>query len=341
MGVQWWSSWYPGAEPGGGGYVAQRMMSAKNEKHAIFATLFFQIAHYALRPWPWILVGLCCLVLYPDLAVPREGYVMAMNEFLPAGLKGMLLVAFLAAYMSTISTQLNWGASYLVNDLYKRFTRPVSSFKSEEVAEKHYVMAARIVTIVIMAIAMAVSPFIHSISGVWEFIMECGAGLGLVLILRWYWWRINAWSEIAATIAPFFAYAVCKFGIEGVLVKGAELAYWQNNKITFFITVIFTTITWLVTTFATKPESEATLSHFYNKVRPMGNWGKFTLPANVGKPGYLVLCWLSSIVMIYSTLFFIGKLIFKEYSEAGIYAAVVVVAFFILRYCSMKTKVLE
>ena len=341
VGVQWWSSWYPGAEPGGGGYVAQRMMSAKNEKHAIFATLFFQIAHYALRPWPWILVGLCCLVLYPDLAVPREGYVMAMNEFLPAGLKGMLLVAFLAAYMSTISTQLNWGASYLVNDLYKRFTRPVSSFKSEEVAEKHYVMAARIVTIVIMAIAMAVSPFIHSISGVWEFIMECGAGLGLVLILRWYWWRINAWSEIAATIAPFFAYAVCKFGIEGVLVKGAELSYWQNNKITFFITVIFTTVTWLVTTFATKPESDATLSHFYNKVRPMGNWGKFTLPANVGKPGYLVLCWLSSIVMIYSTLFFIGKLIFKEYSEAGIYAAVVVVAFFILRYCSMKTKVLE
>lgn len=341
IGVQWWSSWYPGAEPGGGGYVAQRMMSAKNEKHAIFATLFFQIAHYALRPWPWILVGLCCLVLYPNLPVPREGYVMAMNEFLPAGLKGMLLVAFLAAYMSTISTQLNWGASYLINDLYKRFSRPISTFVSEEVAEKHYVMAGRIVTIVIMAVGLMVSPYIKSISGVWEFIMECGAGLGLVLILRWYWWRINAWSEIAATLAPFVAYAVCKFGIEGNLVTGTELVWWQGNKITFFITVIFTTIAWLVVTFLTKPEDDKTLSNFYNKVRPMGNWGKFTLPANVGKPGYLVICWLSSIVMIYSTLFFIGKLIFKEYNEAGIYAAVIVVAFIILRYSSMKTKILE
>jgi Na+/proline symporter len=341
VGVQWWSSWYPGAEPGGGGYVAQRMMSAKNEKHAIFATLFFQIAHYALRPWPWIIVGLCCLVLYPPLETPRDGYVMAMNDFLPAGLKGMLLVAFLAAYMSTISTQLNWGASYLVNDLYKRFKRPESTFANVDAAEKHYVLAGRVVTILIMGVALWVTQFITSISGVWAFIMECGAGLGLVLILRWYWWRINAWSEIAATLAPFVAYAVCKFGIEGNLVTGTELVWWQGNKITFFITVIFTTIAWLVVTFLTKPEDDKTLSNFYNKVRPMGNWGKFTLPANVGKPGYLVICWLSSIVMIYSTLFFIGKLIFKEYNEAGIYAAVIVVAFIILRYSSMKTKILE
>lgn len=341
VGVQWWSSWYPGAEPGGGGYVAQRMMSAKNEKHAIFATLFFQIAHYALRPWPWIIVGLCCLVLYPGLETPRDGYVMAMNDFLPAGLKGMLLVAFLAAYMSTISTQLNWGASYLVNDLYKRFKRPESTFANVDAAEKHYVLAGRVVTILIMGVALWVTQFITSISGVWAFIMECGAGLGLVLILRWYWWRINAWSEIAATLAPFIAYAVCKFGIEGNLVTGTELVWWQGNKITFFITVIFTTISWIVVTFLTKPEDDKTLSNFYNKVRPMGNWGKFTLPANVGKPGYLVICWLSSIVMIYSTLFFIGKLIFKEYNEAGIYAAVVVVAFIVLRYSSMKTKILE
>jgi SSS family solute:Na+ symporter len=341
VGVQWWSSWYPGAEPGGGGYVAQRMMSAKNEKHAIFATLFFQIAHYALRPWPWIIVGLCCLVLYPGLETPRDGYVMAMNDFLPAGLKGMLLVAFLAAYMSTISTQLNWGASYLVNDLYKRFKRPESTFANVDAAEKHYVLAGRVVTILIMGVALWVTQFITSISGVWAFIMECGAGLGLVLILRWYWWRINAWSEIAATLAPFVAYAVCKFGIEGNLVTGSELLWWQGNKITFFITVIFTTIAWLVVTFLTKPEDDKTLSNFYNKVRPMGNWGKFTLPANVGKPGYLVICWLSSIVMIYSTLFFIGKLIFKEYNEAGIYAAVIVVSFIVLRYASMKTKILD
>lgn len=341
VGVQWWSSWYPGAEPGGGGYVAQRMMSAKNEKHAIFATLFFQIAHYALRPWPWILVGLCSLVLYPGLAHPGDGYVMAMNDFLPAGLKGMLLVAFLAAYMSTISTQLNWGASYLVNDLYKRFSRPVSNFDNEEKAEKHYVMAGRVVTLLVMVIALWVSTKITSISDVWAFIMECGAGLGLVLILRWYWWRINAWSEIAATVAPFIAYAVCKFGIEGNLVTGDDLVYWQSNKITFFITVAFTTVVWLVVTFITKPEDDKTLAHFYNKVRPMGSWGKFTQQANVGKPGYLVVCWISSIVMIYSTLFFIGKLIFKEYTEAGIYAAVIVVAFIVLRYFAMKTKILE
>jgi Na+/proline symporter len=341
VGVQWWSSWYPGAEPGGGGYVAQRMMSAKNEKHAIFATLFFQIAHYALRPWPWILVGLCCIVLYPGEVEPRFGYVKAMKDFLPAGLKGMLLVAFLAAYMSTISTQLNWGASYLVNDLYRRFSRPVSTFVNEEAAEKHYVLAGRVVTIVIMAVALWVTQFITSISGVWSFIMECGAGLGLVLILRWYWWRINAWSEIAATVAPFVAFAVCKFGIEGNIVTGDELVFWQANKITFFITVLFTTVTWLAVTFLTKPESDATLSHFYNKVRPMGNWGKYTIKANVGNPGYLVVCWLSSIMMIYSTLFFIGKLIFKEYSEAGMYAAIAVVAFFVLRHFAMKTKVLE
>ena len=341
IGVQWWSSWYPGAEPGGGGYVAQRMMSAKNEKHAIFATLFFQIAHYALRPWPWILVGLCCLVLYPNIAVPREGYVMAMNDFLPAGLKGMLLVAFLAAYMSTIATQLNWGASYLVNDLYKRFTRPESSFANVDAAEKHYVMAGRVVTVIVMFIGLWASTKITSISGIWEFIMECGAGLGLVLILRWYWWRINAWSEIAATVAPFIAYAVCKFIIEGNLVTGDNLAWWQGNKITFFITVLFTTVTWLSVTYLTKPEEESVLRNFYNKVRPMGNWGSFTLQENKGKPGFLVACWLSSIIMIYSTLFFIGKLIFKEWNEAMIYCGIVIISFLVLRYSSMKTKVLE
>lgn len=353
IGVQWWSSWYPGAEPGGGGYVAQRMMSAKNEKHAIFATLFFQIAHYALRPWPWILVGLCCLVLYPNIAVPREGYVMAMNDFLPAGLKGMLLVAFLAAYMSTIATQLNWGASYLVNDLYKRFTRPENSFANVDAAEKHYVMAGRIVTIIVMFIGLWASTKINSISGIWEFIMECGAGLGLVLILRWYWWRINAWSEIAATLAPFVAYAICKFGIEGmVIVEGIsiyphsilsadDLTWWQNNKITFFITVAFTTLTWLAVTYLTKPEDETTLRKFYDKVRPMGNWGSFTLNTNQGKPGALVMCWLSSIIMIYSTLFFIGKIIFKEWNDAGIYGVIAIVAFLGLRHFSMKTKILE
>ncbi len=201
IGFQWWASWYPGAEPGGGGYVAQRMMSTKNERDSVYATLLFQIAHYCLRPWPWILVGLASLVLYPELGAneKRLGFVMAMKDFLPAGLMGLLLVAFLAAYMSTISTQLNWGASYLVNDFYLRFFEPGAS-------QKKLIKVSRIVTFLLMIIAVFATSQMNSISGVWQFIIECGAGLGLVLILRWYWWRINAWSEITATIAPFIGY---------------------------------------------------------------------------------------------------------------------------------------
>lgn len=197
-GFQWWACWYPGAEPGGGGYVAQRMMSTRSDRDAVYATLFFQIAHYCIRPWAWIIVGLAAVVLYPDIPTDdvRLGYVYAMRDFLPEGWRGLLLVAFLAAYMSTISTQLNWGAGYLVNDVYKRFVR-------KDAAPNHYVLAARLSTLLLMAIGLGVSFFVNSISAAWGFIMQAGAGLGLVLILRWYWWRINAWSEIAATVAPF------------------------------------------------------------------------------------------------------------------------------------------
>lgn len=342
VGVQWWSSWYPGAEPGGGGYVAQRMMSAKNEKHAIFATLFFQIAHYALRPWPWILVGLCCMVLYPNLpmAEAKNGYVMAMNDFLPAGLKGMLLVAFLAAYMSTISTQLNWGASYLVNDFYKRFYKPEHMFDSSDQAEKHYVAAGRIITIIIMIVGLYVTTQIQSIKAVWEFILECGAGLGLVLILRWYWWRINAWSEIAATLAPFFAYAVVKF----LVIPGLspdEQAFWAANKVGFFIIVMFTTLTWVAVTYLTPPESDSVLAKFYNKVRPGGQWGQYANNAEPQNMGALVVCWLSSIIMIYCTLFLIGEVIFKNWAQAGQYGLVALLSFFVLRRFAFKTKVLD
>ena len=181
IGFQWWASWYPGAEPGGGGYIAQRMMSTKNEKHSVFATLFFQVAHYCLRPWPWIIVALCTLVLYPEIAAsdPKQGYVMAMkDDFLPIGLKGLLLVAFLAAYMSTISTQLNWGASYLVNDFYKPFLRPPGSLKKGQDENRFYVGVSRAITIILMLASLAVTTQIKSISGVWLFILECGAGLG-------------------------------------------------------------------------------------------------------------------------------------------------------------------
>ncbi|MFQ6676221.1 MAG: sodium:solute symporter family protein, partial [Fidelibacterota bacterium] len=198
LGVQWWASWYPGAEPGGGGYVAQRMMSARNEKHSLFATLWFIIAHYAVRPWPWIIVALVSLTVYPDLPLESkgEGFVMVMRDYLPAGLLGLLLAAFLAAYMSTISTQLNWGTSYVVNDFYRRFYR-------RDGKEHHYVGVSRITTLVIMIISLMVTSKLDRISDAWALILEFSGGIGLVLILRWFWWRINAWSEISAMVAPF------------------------------------------------------------------------------------------------------------------------------------------
>jgi len=298
--VQWWSSWYPGAEPGGGGYVAQRMMSAKDEKNSILATLLFQVAHYCIRPWPWILVGLCSIVLYPELgeSEKRLGYVMAMKEFLPPGLKGLLLVAFLAAYMSTISTQLNWGASYLINDLYKRFVKPNAS-------ETHYVQAARWATILSMAISLAVTSRIESISGVWGFIIECGAGLGGVLILRWYWWRINAWTEIAATLSPFVFYGLAR-------------AYGSVFPESYFFTVGGTTITWLLVMWLTPPENNNTLQKFYDKVQPGGWWKPFAGTHESPQTAGLVLAWLSATVFTYSVLFSTGYLLFSEWKQAAV-----------------------
>ncbi len=322
--MQWWASWYPGAEPGGGGYIAQRMMSAKNEKHSIFATLFFQIAHYCLRPWPWIIVGLCTIVLYPELgfADKKLGYVMAMKDFLPAGLKGLLLVAFLAAYMSTISTQLNWGTSYLINDFYKRFLKPPSRFSSPELAERHYVKTSRIATLFAMLFALFATTRITTISGVWSFIIECGAGLGLVLILRWYWWRINAWAEIAATIAPFIGYTFGRY------ILGLQFPD------SFFITVSFTTISWITVMFLTRPEKNETLNTFYHRVRPEGWWHpvrkNLELPETPSRLGGLALCWLFAVIMTYSILIGTGKLIFHEWNAALISLAVALVSGYLL-----------
>jgi Na+/proline symporter len=322
IGVQWWSSWYPGAEPGGGGYVAQRMMSAKDENQAVYATLLFQVAHYALRPWPWILVALCTLVLYPGLENPGMGYIKAMNDFLPAGLKGLLVVAFLAAYLSTISTQLNWGAGYLVNDVYKRFSAKNST-------DKELITASRLATVFLCLLGIAVTPMITSIEDTWKFIMECGAGLGLVLILRWYWWRINAWSEIAATVAPFIGYAISKFYLG-----------WEFPN-SFFLTVGFTTVSWLLVTFITKPTEKQTLTSFYNKVQPGGWWAPISATQPEGfKPGYLALCWLSGITFTYAMLFGVGKFIFGEYSLAAIWLVTAVIALGLLRFGMGKTKVL-
>lgn len=313
IGVQWWSSWYPGAEPGGGGYVAQRMMSCRSEKDAIGATMFFQIAHYALRPWPWILVGLSALVLYPQLA-PNEkelGFVFAMRDFLPAGLKGLLLAAFFAAYMSTISTQLNWGAGYLINDLYKRFIAPLAD-------EKQLVAASRLATVLLMIVGLLVTTQLKTIENAWSFVIECGAGLGLVLILRWYWWRINAWSEIVATAAPFVGYSVA-------------LAVGLKFPESFFLTVGFTTVAWLVATFVTKPEKELTLRTFYERVQPTGFWG---ILSENGKNNYnnfrLLISWLSATVFVYAVLMLFGKLILHDWNESMLLGAIALVALSVL-----------
>ena len=333
VGVQWWASWYPGAEPGGGGYVAQRMMSTKNEKHSIYATLLFQVAHYCIRPWPWIIVALCAMVLYPELSMEnkKEGFVMAMRDFLPAGMKGFLLVAFFAAYMSTLSTQLNWGASYLINDVYKRFIKRPEEFATTNASEKHYVGISRIITIVLMVVSLAVTTQMQTISGVWSFLIECGAGLGLVLILRWYWWRINAWSEIVATIAPFIGYAISRYVL--------KLEFPDS----FFITVGFTTISWLLATYMTEPTDDEKLKSFYRRIHPGGWWEPIRLATGMKKSdqqmGKLVVCWLSAVAMTYSILFLTGSLIFHEWMNALIYAGIALASWLLLSVFITRTKI--
>ena len=310
IGVQWWSSWYPGAEPGGGGYVAQRLMSAKSERDATLSSLLFQILHFCLRPWPWIIVALCTLLLYPGLANPKDGYVLAMRDHLPVGVKGLLLASFLAAYMSTVSSQFNWGAGYLTSDLYLRFFNPQASLKRQ-------VAAGRIATVFIAALGLYVTQYISSISEVWVFMIEAGAGIGLVLILRWYWWRINAWSEITASIVPLVVYGL----VTQAKVFGEMNAVFPNS---FFIIVAATTVSWLLVTFLTNPESAIVLDKFYRRVRPEAGWEPVRiaagLPRENGRLGMRLITWLAAIGMGYSTLFTSGSLLFQRWADAGLWA---------------------
>ncbi len=302
IGVQWWASWYPGAEPGGGGYVAQRMMSAKDEKHSLLATLWFIVAHYCVRPWPWILVGLVSVVMFPTLPIEQkeDGFVLVMRKILPNGLKGLLIAAFLAAYMSTLSTHLNWGTSYLLNDFYKRFIR-----RNEE--EAHYVAVSRVMTVLMMVVSLVITFFVlQTIQGAWSFILQCGAGVGFVLILRWFWWRLNAWSEIASIVAPFVAYSYLAAFTE---VKFPE---------TLFYIVGFTIAVTLVVTFLTPPESVEHLKNFYRRTRVGGLFWKpisDLLPEVKSDGNYfsLFLNWFLGVVLVYAFLFGIGKIIFGQW----------------------------
>lgn len=367
VGLQWWSSWYPGSDPGGGGYVAQRMMSAKNEEHSLFATLWFTIAHYAIRPWPWIVVALAALVLLPRAhspeALQKENpamyelaerayddrtllhsddptfqdeefrqfyekyentidpgvmYPKLMIRHLPAGLLGLLLATFLAAYMSTIASQLNWGTSYIVNDFYRRFIKPDKD-------ERHYVLVSRVSIVLLVLLSLLITRFLlHTVSGAWEFIINASAGMGAALILRWWWWRVNAWSEISSMIAPLVIYPIARYGFD------------VESPITLYPTVLGTTIVWLAVTFLTKPTDEETLIKFYRRAYPGGiGWRRIQekLPEVRGGQGFgrLFVNWVLGVVLVYSALYGIGQLIFAEFLTGGVALAGSVVAAIVIR----------
>lgn len=337
LAIQWWSSWFPGAEPGGGGYIAQRMLAAKNENHAISATFFFNIMHYALRPWPWILVALSSLIVFPNIESLHEAFphiptdklgddlaYSAMLTKLPNGLLGLVLASLIAAYMSTISTHLNWGASYVVNDFYKQQVNSKAS-------EKTLVGVGRIATVVLMVLSSILALYLNNALQLFKFILMFGAGTGLIFILRWFWWRINAWSEISAMVAS---------GVISLIFSsawGSALFYntlEPNNSalfpsyLKFPIIVGLSTIVWLVVTYVTKPEKEETLFSFYKKIQPGGPGWKTILNQAEQKNITLIednapwsvpngiLAIITSLILIYSTMFATGYWIYGDYNYA-------------------------
>jgi Na+/proline symporter len=305
LAVQWWAVWYPGAEPGGGGYVAQRMLSSKDERHSLLATLWFNVAHYALRPWPWIIVGLVTVIRYPGLANPEEGYVRAMVDLLPSPLKGLMLAAFAAAYMSTIATHLNWGASYLVNDVYLRFLRRGAD-------DREQVLVGRLTTFGLMILAFGVMRYLSSVEAGWKILLALGAGTGLVLILRWYWWRINAWSELAAMAASL----ATSITVQAVSGFDAADPSGPGFAVVMLWTVGVTTVVWLVVTLLTPPEPAATLDAFYRRVRPGGpGWravaGRLGFSQDRIPGGALSWTnWIAGWVTVFSTLAGTGQILF-------------------------------
>jgi SSS family solute:Na+ symporter len=295
--VNWWASWYPGAEPGGGGYVAQRILATRNERHALLAALWFNLAHYVLRPWPWILVALVSMLLYPGLSNPEEGYVRVMVDHLPPYWRGFLLAAFFAAYMSTISTHLNWGASYLLNDVYRRYLKPDGS-------PSHYARVGQAATLGMMVIAGLITYYLKSVEGAWKFLLAIGAGTGLVYLLRWYWWRINAWSEVSAMAAALVLSLGLQFG------AGLDPGDPRGFAWLMLLTVSGTTVVWLVVTYLTPPEPEAHLRRFYERVRP-GGWGWKEVAGRAPEegPGYAgLVTWAVGCAVVYLGLFGTGYL---------------------------------
>jgi Na+/proline symporter len=335
LAVQWWAAYYPGAEPGGGGYIVQRMLSAKDEKNAVGATLLFNIAHYALRPWPWILIALASLIVFPDLDAIRTAFpniaesvidddlaYPAMLTFLPKGLLGIVIASLVAAFMSTISTHLNWGSSYIVNDFYKRFM-------NADASEKQQVLIGRISTVLLMILAAYIALQLQNAKAAFDIIVLMGAGTGLLFILRWFWWRINAYSEIAAMIISFGVAVVFKFILpEGTLAGHVEL----------LLSVAITTIGWIIVTFMTPAVERKTLIDFYNLIKPhKGGWqpviqegiSKQQIKAEEVTTGQLpkeLTGMFAGIFLVYGILFTTGLFLYGHMTNALIGCVITVFA---------------
>ena len=341
LAVQWWAAWYPGSEPGGGGYVAQRMLAAKDERHATAATLFFNVAHYALRPWPWILVALASIIVFPDLeslatAFPHiDPKVLrhdlaypAMLTFLPHGLLGLVVGSLAAAYMSTISTHLNWGSSYIVNDFYRRFLRPAAN-------ERELVLVGRISTVILMLLAASLALQLENALQAFQILLQIGAGTGLLFILRWFWWRINAWSELAAMVVSFSVALVLFLQHRAAAQTGGPtLESWQE----LLIGVALTTVAWVGVTFLTRPTDERQLRSFYRRTRPGGPGWTAVIdraavagdPIAAGEAGWDlptgVMAMLAGSFAVYSALFAVGHWIYGNYLLSAALAAVAAAA---------------
>lgn len=323
LAVQWWSTWYPGAEPGGGGYIAQRMLAAKNEKHATWATLFFNVAHYAIRPWPWVVVGLASIVVFPNLNAISETFpnltkqmqghdvaYAAMMTYLPAGLIGIVLTSLIAAFMSTISTQLNWGSSYIVNDFYKRFLKP-------DATEKQQVLVGRISTVLLMLCAALFSFYLQSAADVFNLLLQIGAGTGLLFILRWFWSRINPYSEIVAMIISFLIAVF--FFINGKLDTPlvAIAGHWQ-----LVLGVVITTIGWIIVTLLTQPTDAKTLITFNALI--FGDESKFK---GFGNKTISFFC---GVFGVYALLFSIGSFIYSDTLKGLVLLIVTTISGFVI-----------
>ncbi len=323
--VQWWSVWYPGAEPGGGSYVAQRMLAARTESDALFGTLAFQVMHYALRPWPWIVVALASMVVYPSLhdiatafpsvqkdLIGNDVAYPAMLVFLPAGFAGFMVAGLFAAYRSTIETHLNWGTSYLVHDFYQRFLRPQAS-------QRDLVLAGRIVTVLLMAAGVGFTLFLVTAKDAFDLLLSIGAGTGLIYLLRWFWWRINAWSEVSAMLASF---AISL----GFFIAG-KMGHAAASTTILLWTVGVTTVVWVVVTYATPPVAATALAAFYAKVRPAGpGWSRVRdeagLPPSPDSPAQSLLGWVLGLTAIYGALFSTGEFVYGRPVAGTVWAAV-------------------